>query len=286
MIKNISDLVNIDRSSYYAFLKNYPDLLKKHYPKYTTEKNKIFFLNYAKKGNPKPTLSKNPELFYKLQCLVSKSSLSYDEKFRKQLEKYRPDWFDQHFLIKKQILDLAKKEFKVPCLKGNPTKKLRKIYRALRLFKTKNSPIYDKMFCERLSKIRPHWLLPGKSAVSFENMILQMPKNVKFKSGQKWTGAKRKYWFICSKYGSFKTSVDSAKQSWKKGSSGHFLNIKDAQLKIYNSCIKPVKNLDTGKIFKSARDAERFYKIHPDGVARVCRKIGKTAGGYRWAYVD
>lgn len=49
---------------------------------------------------------------------------------------------------------------------------------------------------------------------------------------------------------------------------------------------RPVKNIDTGEIFKSASDAERHYlgKSY-GGVSRVCNGSRKLCAGYRWEYV-
>lgn len=44
----------------------------------------------------------------------------------------------------------------------------------------------------------------------------------------------------------------------------------------------PVKNIETGEIFESIKDAEKTYNIH--NISRACREL-KTAGGYHWVYL-
>lgn len=47
---------------------------------------------------------------------------------------------------------------------------------------------------------------------------------------------------------------------------------------------RTVRNIDTGEVFTSIKLACISYKCHDIGA--VCRGKKKTAGGYRWAYVD
>ena len=49
---------------------------------------------------------------------------------------------------------------------------------------------------------------------------------------------------------------------------------------------KRVKNLDTGEIYKSAREAAETANINHSCITRVCRGEGKKAGGFHWAYIE
>jgi len=55
-------------------------------------------------------------------------------------------------------------------------------------------------------------------------------------------------------------------------------------IKSNHPCNKPVVNLDNGMLFESASIASKW--ANAQGVKHVCRGVRKTAGGYRWAYVD
>lgn len=47
-----------------------------------------------------------------------------------------------------------------------------------------------------------------------------------------------------------------------------------------------VINLDTGEVYKTPKDASRATGIHNDSISRVCKGKTKTAGGYRWRYLN
>ena len=47
-----------------------------------------------------------------------------------------------------------------------------------------------------------------------------------------------------------------------------------------------VINLDTGEVYKTPKDASRATGIHNDSISRVCKGKSKTAGGYRWRYLN
>lgn len=54
---------------------------------------------------------------------------------------------------------------------------------------------------------------------------------------------------------------------------------------IAKSLCKSVKNITTGKIFESIKEAGQCYNIQPTHITRVCKGKRKSAGGYRWEYV-
>ena len=47
-----------------------------------------------------------------------------------------------------------------------------------------------------------------------------------------------------------------------------------------------VINLDTGEVYQTPKDASRETGIHNDSISRVCKGKSKTAGGYRWRYLN
>ena len=47
-----------------------------------------------------------------------------------------------------------------------------------------------------------------------------------------------------------------------------------------------VINLDTGDVYQTPKDASRATGIHNDSISRVCKGKSKTAGGYRWRYLN
>jgi len=49
---------------------------------------------------------------------------------------------------------------------------------------------------------------------------------------------------------------------------------------------KEVVNLDTGEIFFSIESASKSVKVRAQGISGVLRGVKKTAGGFRWAYLE
>ena len=47
-----------------------------------------------------------------------------------------------------------------------------------------------------------------------------------------------------------------------------------------------VINLDTGEVYQTPKEASRATGIHNDSISRVCKGKSKTAGGYRWRYLN
>ena len=47
-----------------------------------------------------------------------------------------------------------------------------------------------------------------------------------------------------------------------------------------------VINLNTGDVYQTPKDASRATGIHNDSISRVCKGKSKTAGGYRWRYLN
>lgn len=49
---------------------------------------------------------------------------------------------------------------------------------------------------------------------------------------------------------------------------------------------RKVKNVETGEIFNSIREAAEKYGVPPTHITRVCRGKRKRTGGYHWEYVE
>lgn len=47
-----------------------------------------------------------------------------------------------------------------------------------------------------------------------------------------------------------------------------------------------IRCIDTGEVFKAVVDAENKYSIAHQNIIKVCRGQRKTAGGFRWEYVE
>ena len=52
------------------------------------------------------------------------------------------------------------------------------------------------------------------------------------------------------------------------------------------SHIKAVKNVTTGLIFKSIKEASEFYNISRTSIGQVCAGKRKTVGGYVWSWTE
>lgn len=48
---------------------------------------------------------------------------------------------------------------------------------------------------------------------------------------------------------------------------------------------RPVRCIDTGKVYPSSVAASKATKLHQGSVSKCCSGIQKTAGGMRWEYV-
>ena len=54
-------------------------------------------------------------------------------------------------------------------------------------------------------------------------------------------------------------------------------------------CIRPVEQIYEGEVlarYRGVKDASLKTGIHRCCIAKCCKNLGKTAGGYEWRYVD
>lgn len=55
--------------------------------------------------------------------------------------------------------------------------------------------------------------------------------------------------------------------------------------------MRAVRCIDTGVVYASGRDAaeiliEEEIVVNPEDIRKVCKGIRKSAGGYRWEYIE
>ena len=55
---------------------------------------------------------------------------------------------------------------------------------------------------------------------------------------------------------------------------------------LLNAIRKPILCIETNKKYESISMASEKTKINVSNIARVCKKLRKTAGGYHWEYID
>ena len=58
-----------------------------------------------------------------------------------------------------------------------------------------------------------------------------------------------------------------------------------AKKTISKSSSRKVKNISTGKVYNSIKEAGKETKINESAISNCCRGVSKTAGGYHWKYI-
>ena len=66
----------------------------------------------------------------------------------------------------------------------------------------------------------------------------------------------------------------------------HLSDEHKGRCRLNNPKRKAVKNLDTGDVYLSCRLAEQQCGLSHGAISVVCRGKGKSAGGFRWCYVE
>lgn len=62
----------------------------------------------------------------------------------------------------------------------------------------------------------------------------------------------------------------------------HLLNMKQSAMKR----AKNVICLNNGEIYNSIEEAGKRYNLYPESISRVCKGKQKTAGGYKWEFIN
>lgn len=83
-----------------------------------------------------------------------------------------------------------------------------------------------------------------------------------------------------------KTHTDKQKAKWSEQRKGRVLSDEWKENLKKSHVTRKVKNLDTGEIFDTVKEAGEKYSIEPTHITRVCRGKRKSTGGYRWSYTD
>lgn len=148
--------------------------------------NKREIEKIAKSGGVKPTAKKIDLLNIKFE--MAKSNLSstytnsihagskqYDERFRSNLEKIRPDWFFTARHKKNTIIAMAKKNMEKPSRNT-------KLGQSFHSYMRKDHRAYDPKFYALIYKIRPDWLVTTQQKVDQnKKQIIKLAKQGKTK---------------------------------------------------------------------------------------------------------
>lgn len=86
-------------------------------------------------------------------------------------------------------------------------------------------------------------------------------------------------------YGCKHTETAKTKMSVLRKGMGHLTPEQVKKLRESHRTCK-VKNIETGEIFASIKEAAEKHKIESTHITRVCKRKRKTAGGYHWEYVS
>lgn len=76
------------------------------------------------------------------------------------------------------------------------------------------------------------------------------------------------------------------KEMREKAKIGYLKNKKQILQKIKLAVEKPIKCIETEKIYKSITTAATELQINPSNISAVCKGKLKSAGGYHWKYID
>jgi group I intron endonuclease len=75
------------------------------------------------------------------------------------------------------------------------------------------------------------------------------------------------------------------KHGWKyKGYTWEYIDKKYNNQLLKTTCCKPVKCIETEKIFKSITEAAKYYNITPRPIMKACQE-GRISCGYHWEYL-
>lgn len=212
----------------------------------------------------------------RLASYLREYSPCYDKEFSNKIKKLYPNWFLDTIKMNQTLLeDKYYSKGKIP---PNKTK----LSNQHGDYHNKNKRHYKKDWSESMVKKYPK-LFASRLEKSFNNFISKMPKNIKFKEGQKWLGTRgHEYIFIDSELGEFKRKCDNILVSWKSGYGGH----RTSGLKARGDKRKVrVKNIDTKEIFDSLITASEKYKTGKSNIISAIIR-GHKCAGFRWAYVD
>ena len=146
----------------------------------TADANKKKIIQLAKSGKPKP-LYRHSKLGTVLSHYISQSRNSYDEEFKNNLMKLRPDWFVDTAKIKKeQIIKMAEEGLPRPVYGKHLLAK------SLITYIRPNHTAYDSAFTKKIKKLRPDWFVSRSDKAKQKKVqLLKMAQNNEPRPGQK-----------------------------------------------------------------------------------------------------
>ena len=125
-------------------------------------------LNFAKEGKDKPPCRSS--LGIALRNYIREEGSCFDKNFSDYIKRLRPDWFRERKyssgLAKKELIALAKKG------KKKPSAGRSLLGRKLCSYISPQKSTYDKVFVEKIQKLRPDWLL--KPSQAKKNLLYSM----------------------------------------------------------------------------------------------------------------
>lgn len=109
----------------------------------------------------------------------------------------------------------------------------------------------------------------------------------KVESKQKMSCAKAKLYIGKGNpfYGKTHTEEAKAKMSKARKGLAHLTDEQIANLRASHHTVS-VRNLDTGEVFVSVKEAAEAYNLESTHITRVCKGKRKTTGGFRWCYEE
>jgi hypothetical protein len=161
-------LMRYTRSSYADYDLRFEKQIKSLAPHWfidRVEENKKKLLLLAKRKGARPRRGKHP-LGQIFASYINKSSECYDQKFKREVEKLVPEWFQSESeLRKEELLKLAAKH------KTRPSGRTA-IGNALFRYTNPKKGQYDKEFTKKISKLAPGWF--SDSVAERKAQLLQM----------------------------------------------------------------------------------------------------------------
>lgn len=98
-------------------------------------------------------------------------------------------------------------------------------------------------------------------------------KNGSLKPTMVTRGSSKQVWWQCS----------TCNHNWKTSVSNR-ARLNSGCPKCKNTISKKIMNIDTGLVFNSIAEAEKYYSISHGRISMCCKGTRKTAGGYHWKY--
>lgn len=86
-------------------------------------------------------------------------------------------------------------------------------------------------------------------------------------------------------FGKVHSSESKKKMSEKRLGMSHLTKEQVKKLR-ESHFIRKVKNIDTGEVFNSIKEASKTYGLKETHITRVCKGRRKRTGGFRWEYVE